>query len=152
MAKDIDRVLSEMEYGGRSKVLALGIYKGFQYVVRNTRGSHPCGYVNISGYESVLRNENNNLTEYETERYGWIDCHGGVTFADTAIWPFAGGYWVGWDYAHLGDRCQYSSFVTDGMMYGTGCVVYECKHVIDQIVDRLNEKGVKIRNNENVFE
>lgn len=150
MAKDIDRVLSEMEYGGRSKVLALGIYKGFQYVVRNTRGSHPCGYVNISGYESSLRDESYNLTEYESERYGWIDCHGGVTFAGTAIRPYAGGYWVGWDYGHYRDYIPADSFFSQGQRHTTNEVVCECKHVIDQIVDRLNEKGVKI--NASVFE
>lgn len=143
MAKDIDRFLAEMDYGGEAKVLALGIYKGFQYHVVNCKGRHPCGYVNISGYESELRDETFGLTEYENERYCWIDCHGGVTFADTAIWPFAGGYWVGWDYGHYRDYMPDDLYFSQGRRHTTNEVVCECKYVIDQIVDRLKEKGVK---------
>jgi hypothetical protein len=39
-----------------------------------------------------------------------IDCHGGVTFADSGTkegkWP-EGFYWYGWDYAHSGDLSPY---------------------------------------------
>lgn len=37
-----------------------------------------------------------------------LEVHGGLTFADKGHgqWP-EGKYWIGWDYAHAGDKCFY---------------------------------------------
>lgn len=134
MASDIDRRLKDMAYGsGETECIALGIYRGFQYAVYNIRGSHPCGYVNISGHENELISSRD--SSYDWDRFSWLDCHGGVTYAETNLSTFTGGYWIGWDYAHLGD---YSHGIDNfGICHYTGEIVLECKHVINQICKRL---------------
>ena len=143
--KDVDRVIAEMAYGETgTRTLAVGVYRGFQYTVLNVRGMHPCGYVNVSGYERELAEEDD--TGHDIFRYRWIDCHGGITYARVGVWKFAGGYWLGWDYGHLGDYTVFprgeGSFC--GMPYFVKDVVYECKRVIDQIVERLRSRGIKL--------
>ena len=134
MESNIDRRLADMKYGsGRTECLALGIYRGFQYAVYNNRGSHPCGYVNISGHENELIGDPE--ATYDFEHFYWLDCHGGVTYAESYLGNFAGGYWIGWDYAHLGDYNRHCDEF--GVKHNTGEVVCACKNVIDQICDRL---------------
>lgn len=136
MSKNIDRRLADMEYNndGMSRCLAVGVYRGFQYAVFNIRGVNPCGYVNILGHENELIDDPE--ATYDWEHFNWLDCHGGVTYAEAGLGSFAGGYWIGWDYAHYND---YVSFAGDvfGRRYCTGEIVLECKNVINQICERL---------------
>ena len=136
MSKDIDRRLADMEYNndGMSSCLALGIYRGFQYAVYNIRGSHPCGYVNISGHENELIDDPE--ATYDFEKFYWLVCHGGVTYAEAGLSSFAEGYWIGWDYAHYNDYVPFAGGVF-GKRHYTDEIVLECKNVIDQICERM---------------
>lgn len=131
---DCDRFIAEMEYGDSTQdVLALGIYHRFQYVIKNIKGSHPCGYVNVSACECDLDLPQD--CEYDTEKWEWVDCHGGITYSDHGLHPFAGGYWIGWDYAHLYDWCGLCCI--GGLKYTTEDVILECYSVIRQIEARI---------------
>lgn len=124
--------IAEMEYdnSGDTRILAKGVYKGLQYIVLNIRGTHPCGYVNVA---------NTKFDKLDYLDLDCINCHGGLTYSSEYA-PFKGeedGWWLGWDYAHLGDynvlsvRSEKKDF---SKKYTTDDVVYECIHVINQIV------------------
>ena len=71
-------------------VLDKGEFKGFEYKIISY-GTHPCCYVAIP--------EGHNFYNKHYEDID-IECHGGVTYSEKEE---DGKYWVGWDYAHLGD-------------------------------------------------
>ena len=117
----------EMEYSTErtsSHVLARGCYNGHPFLVINSHGYIPCGYVNAAG--TAL--EGKEWDEID------IDCHGGITFADKfAPVTCEDGWWIGWDYAHLNDYDPTLPYTDDGQKYDTADVVRECVSVIDQI-------------------
>ncbi len=86
-------ILKEMHYQRKDicETLANGTYKGHEYIVRNY-GSHPCCYVSIPEGQAI--NEDS------------IVCHGGITYTGESLPQeecINGVWWIGWDYAHLGD-------------------------------------------------
>lgn len=103
--------MKAMEYGKdiNAEVLYHGTIDGFECVIVNTRGSHPCAYINVP--KSVLDKYENPELDYDK----WFaDCHGGFTYASTkapAIDSEETGFWLGWDYAHCDD---YTCVVIDG--------------------------------------
>lgn len=109
---------------GEASVLAMGEYKGFEFVAINMGGSHPCGYVNVES------------TKLECEFYNDInvECHGGITFSGTKS-MMEHGWWIGWDYAHSGDFMPYYTAEEQKhcVKYTTAYVVQECVNVIEQI-------------------
>ena len=95
--------MKQMEYGKNidREVLYHGNIDGVECAIVNTRGSHPCAYINVP--KSILDKYNNPELDYDK----WFaDCHGGFTYADTkapGIDSEEDGFWLGWDYAHCGD-------------------------------------------------
>ena len=95
--------MKKMEYGKecKSDVLYHGTIDGFECAIVNTRGSHPCAYINVP--KSVL----DKYKEPELDYDRWYsDCHGGFTYANIkcpGIDSDERGFWLGWDYAHCGD-------------------------------------------------
>lgn len=73
---------------------------GYGIMVKNIRGSHPCGYVRLPDEIAVKVMEAD--SKYCEESI-WIDAdiHGGITYSGL-MGDFAG-YFIGWDYAHYGD-------------------------------------------------
>lgn len=142
MTGDFDRIIKPMVYGAvNDHIIAYGIYKGVQYAVVNFRGSHPCGYVNIGGHKSELE-VNGLFSKFGTELFDWIDCHGGITYARPYLESFDGGFWIGWDYAHLNDYVYgIASWFYNARKYTVNEIVSECKIVIDQIVEKLDERA-----------
>ena len=54
---------------------------------------------------------------YREYRYGKIkvSCHGGLTYSEKGIGPlFPDAFWIGWDYAHFGDRIELPSYGRKG--------------------------------------
>lgn len=126
----------KMDYdnsGIKDHILAAGSYRGYEFIVINVRGSHPCGYVNVEG------------SVFEKRDYDEIDieCHGGLTFSSSGLLCNNRGWWIGWDYAHLGDRLgcnlRYHSNPED-REWTTEEVVDECKKVINQVIRKEDKK------------
>lgn len=88
--------MKEMIYGGEGGLLGVeDIGDGYKLAVTNTKGSHPCAYVQWPDIEKL-----------ETYDDIWVDAevHGGFTFLGTLKTTYdLDGIWLGWDYAHLGD-------------------------------------------------
>lgn len=79
---------------------------GFEIAIINVRGDHPCGYINVP--KQFLEKYDSPKLDYDM----WgAEVHGGFTYADTILNLFdfdcshKDGFWLGWDYAHLGDYC-----------------------------------------------
>jgi len=78
------------------------VYKGFTYKILDM-GTHPCAYVQIPK-DHMLYN-----VGYDSIR---IDVHGGLTYAGLGKGKEEGEYWIGWDYAHLGDYYDHDKITT----------------------------------------
>ena len=127
----------DMEYSdsGQSCVLARGCYDGFHFLVTNSHGYIPCGYVNVA-LSALNGKEWCDIKD--------IDCHGGLTFSGKyAPVTCEDGWWIGWDYAHWGDFSPMISCASEGERYDTADVVRECVTVIRQVVDISTKGGAK---------
>ena len=103
--------MKAMEYGKDiiREVLYHGVIDGVECAIINTRGSHPCAYINVP--KSILDKYDN--PELDCDKW-YADCHGGFTYANIKCHGIDGdekGFWLGWDYAHCDD---YTCTVVDG--------------------------------------
>ena len=103
---------------------------GTGIVVKNIRGSHPCGYITFPKIE-MLNGDYDSL---------WLEnsyAHGGFTFLDRLSKgneEYFEGFWIGWDYAHYGDYCCYGpDFESEGKMYTTEEIIEEANKMLDDI-------------------
>lgn len=108
-------------------ILADGVYKGYKARVISY-GTHPCCYIKLEQghrfYETPWHDVN-------------VGVHGGITFAERVGKNYGwddgrleDGFWIGWDYAHLGD-CM------DGTCEGKRYSVYELVSDIRDAVDQM---------------
>ena len=98
--------MKEMIYSGNgiTELLAIEWFNdGTAYAVVNTRGSHPCAYIQFPGIEKIKSYDDVDLFYDEADDF-WI--HGGFTFLGTYENLGLPGIWLGWDYAHYGDWTQ----------------------------------------------
>lgn len=116
------------------EILDEGIYHNYHYAIVSL-GSHPCAYIEIpEGHR------------YYGEVYDEIplDCHFGLTYADdTGIlngYNYRSGYWIGWDYAHLGDYYCAKGYSKSPLLkrWTTEEILAEVKDVINQLVEGDN--------------
>ena len=118
------RILKEMVYGGRcdGDILADGTYNGHEVRVISY-GTHPCCYVKLDKDNKYYGKEWHDVM---------LDVHGGITFSEEVSGEqrWSDGWWVGWDYAHLGD-CYYP--IDDGLKYTTEMLVEDIKNVVKQL-------------------
>ena len=108
-------------------------YKNYNYYILNL-GTHPTAYIEIpKGHK------------YYKKHYDRIDLyvHGGLTYSDSELMCVPSKSWfIGWDYAHLGDYLGYEE--TYGInprdkKWTTEEIIEDCKMAIDQIVE-MEEK------------
>ena len=110
-----------------------GIYKNFHYAIISL-GSHPCAYVELPREHKYYGLEYDDIP---------IECHYGLTYSsnDGIVFPAENenhkdGFWIGWDYAHLGDYV-YNSFYSCShkeKQWTTEEIFEEVKDVIEQLV------------------
>lgn len=136
--------MKEMVYYKESdrtiEVLDKGTYNGYKYVIISYR-IHPCCYIHIP--------ENDPLYEidYYDEDNKYIDkisVHGGITYTGY-LNPKTrkinkNAWWIGWDYAHLGDR--------SGDLCGKEWTTKELLEDVHSCIDQLNELKEKYNNQE----
>lgn len=129
----------EMMYGDENlqktktcKTLAAGDYKGIQFKIVNTCGTHPCGYINVPATYGL--NE---------EKYNFYP-HGGITFIEFVshghgldLPKIKNNLWLGWDFAHLGDYTSYSN----GHKWTTEEILEDMKEAIDGYIGYIGEGG-----------
>ena len=127
------KYIKEMKYysdkpWGYKERIAEGEYKGFDFYVLNL-GTHPCAYIDVSETELAGK-------YYDDIN---IDCHCGITYAcETLATVDKSGWFIGWDYAHIGDFVSRTTyFDIEGRRWTTEEIVVECKMVIDQICEIL---------------
>ena len=129
--------IKEMEYGKerRIELLCKDKYKNYKYYVLNL-GTHPTAYIEIPKENKLYRKSYNEIYEIGCD----IDVHYGLTYSDNELMGVKSENWfIGWDYAHLGDYCGYEecmpeSIRTYGKKWTTEEIIEECKNAIDQII------------------
>ncbi|MFW6173501.1 MAG: hypothetical protein ACOC5T_07145 [Elusimicrobiota bacterium] len=116
-------------------------YKGTEYLVYwFDEVGHYNGYVRILDnhpYNKKVDKKEKVFGEEVSTGYDDIpiDCHGGLTFSVRITkrnkYPqgFTEGAWIGWDYAHSGDKTKYF----EGKEWTAEEVEEECKNVINQL-------------------
>lgn len=128
-------------------------FRGLEYTTwENPATGSLCGYVKLPAkhpFIELLKKK----TYYKLFSgkkmviYGYdklpIECHGGLTFGTNVRKPyhdFTKGWWIGWDYAHLGDCCPKLPLRMGEKerLWSEKEVIAECKAVIKQVLDALN--------------
>lgn len=129
--------IKEMEYGKerRIELLCKDKYKNYNYYVLNL-GTHPTAYIEIPKENKLYRKSYDEIYEIGCD----IDVHGGLTYSDNELMGVKSKNWfIGWDYAHIGDYCGYEEYMpesvrTYGKKWTTEEIIEECKNAIDQII------------------
>lgn len=85
----------------KAEILKEGQYQGYQYTII-TMGTHPCSYIKLpEGHK------------YNGKHYDEIplECHCGLTYSKDKLMGGnkEGEWYIGWDYAHLGDHLSYNN-------------------------------------------
>lgn len=99
--------MKQMIYQKDRKIELLdeGTCFGYKYYILNL-GTHPTAYVKIPKKHPYF-GKNYNLID--------IYVHGGLTYSDFKLWisevDVKKGWFIGWDYAHLGDYCGYEEML-----------------------------------------
>ena len=121
-----------------------GKYLGYKWMVARMEIGHLCGYVRLwEGHPLEIL--------WKTQEYPYnsidVDCHGGLTFSEKLtkkdiIAGFTPGYWIGWDYAHVGDEMILPERTIHGRHWKENEVIEECFSVIRQLDEKYSrEKG-----------
>lgn len=114
-------------------LLDSGTYKGIDYIILSL-GSHPTAYVRVPKNHLYFKVEDHNIYD--------IECHGGLTYSNETVKKSdKKGWWLGWDYAHLGDYTGYDglSLRTGDRKWSTEEILDEVKNVIEQLKGAKNE-------------
>jgi len=125
-------------YKGFRETLDEGVYKGINYQIRSL-GAYPCAYIGLPPDHPFSGKTANEIH---------LDCHGGLTYS---FIDYKGRvhdiglpkeyYWIGWDYAHLGDYSSYTSNSLCEDYYNKQWTTKEIKEEVENVIDELVEKG-----------
>lgn len=138
---------------GVTRLLHVEECNGEQIVVLNIRGSHPCAYVTVPESETKV-----NLSKIENEIYDYYytengaDVHGGFTYGKYGK-PFESdnireAFWLGWDYAHLGDYCCYG----EGLPSMFKPKAYEKMWTTEEIVEAARDVAGHVKYDEDMYD
>lgn len=113
-----------------SEILYSDTYKGLDFYVVSY-GTHPCCYIGM--YEDD-KNYNVDYSEIDLNVHGGLTYSGNLTHlpVDHKKW------WIGWDYAHVGDR--FGEYYQSGHTWKTTELIKECIQAIDEIRGDNNGK------------
>ena len=98
--------MKKMIYSSKRKreLLGKGKYLDYNYYILNL-GTHPTAYVEIPKNHKYFKKHYNDIN---------IAVHGGLTYSENYLWLEVNeedfkirGWFIGWDYAHLGDYIGY---------------------------------------------
>lgn len=118
--------MKEMVYTPRrqkAEILYESELNGFEYFIVSF-GTHPCCYIKIPEEHELFGLDYDKIYELDYD----IPCHGGLTYSDDRLLDKEKGWYLGWDYAHLGD---YSPMLEpDGRKYSVSVLIAEVVEVI----------------------
>lgn len=128
--------MSEMVYSNRriTEVLLEGEYLGYEWVIASY-GTHPCAYVKLPNNSKLIP-----LGEEIP-----VSCHGGITYTSSKGLPQLKtaekneGCYIGWDYAHAGDRIGLNQFEWD-KRWTVAEIQEEVYEIIEQLIKLV--KGI----------
>ena len=110
-------------------LLCHGQYEGFDFYIYNL-GGYPTAYVGLPKGHPLY---NKTLGDIELTD---IDVHGGITYAEPYLtFNTPEGWYIGWDYAHMGDyrTSSIAMLESPGHKYTTEEMIDDCESVIDAI-------------------
>lgn len=123
----------QMEYGTKIivEVLLEGTYKGYQFYILSL-GTHPTAYIEIPKESKLFGKDYGDIN---------ISVHGGLTYSSNHLQDIKKDTWfIGWDYAHLGDYFGLDSlFDTDinrkSKKWTTEEIFEDVVNAIEQIIE-----------------
>lgn len=112
------------------ELLFNGIYKGIHYYIMSY-GSHPCAYVEIPKNNEIFEKC---YMDLEID----FDIHGGITYSRDYLkigdnTELANSWFIGWDYAHVGDFKLIGNYVEEGKEWTTEELQDDCIYFIEQL-------------------
>ena len=113
------------------ELLYKGNYKGYDYYILNL-GTHPTAYIEIPKGHKFYKKHYDRID---------LNVHGGLTYSDSELMGIKSTSWfIGWDYAHLGDYLGYEvkfefARCLDDKKWTTEEIIKDCKNAIDQIIE-----------------
>ena len=118
-----------------SENLMYGKYKGYYYNIVDNH-SHPTAYVGVNKSNKYYQ------VDYDTI-HDMIDLsvHGGLTYSAHCPyypWPHLNLWWLGWDYAHLGDHYAYDKPLPSDKT-GKKWTLFEILSDTLEVIDQLCE-------------
>lgn len=107
----------------KAEILHKDELNGFEYFIVSF-GTHPCCYIKIPEKHELF-----GLSYDDVYESGYdVPCHGGLTYSDDHLLEEEKGWYIGWDYAHLGD---YSPMLEPyGTKYSISMLIAEVVEVI----------------------
>ncbi len=128
------KIINEMTYQSTRKVELLydGEHKGFSYFILSL-GTHPTAYVRIPRSHKLYGKKYDDID---------IDVHGGLTYSSNDLMDIETDDWfIGWDYAHVGDYAGYDESLPEFMRSNNDKkwtveeIIKDCESVIDQVIN-----------------
>ena len=113
------------------ELLCHGSYEDYEFYIYNHCG-YPTAYVKLPQNHPLYSKTTN---DYELEE---IDVHGGISYSNDTLGRHPKGWYIGWDYAHMGDyrTCRIAMLNAPGKKYTTEEIIVDCQSVIDQLKER----------------
>ena len=126
-----------------AQVLYLGKYKRYDFFILNL-GTHPTAYVRIPRTHPFFGKD----YDYCSPPHGFEGgpftfSNSSANFANFLDTPIPGGWYLGWDYAHINDWLGYLSDEQNIQMgnhkHTTEEMILDCKNVIEYLLEVKNE-------------
>lgn len=129
----------------KCELLYKGTHKNYNYYILNL-GTHPTAYIEIPKGTKLYGKDYHEIYDICD-----IDVHGGLTYsASDLIGEKDNSWFIGWDYAHVGDYMGYYAdmkewglnsinLLADDKKWTTEEIIEECKSAIEQIIDLESE-------------
>ena len=136
------------------EVLCLDKYHNYDFLIVNM-GTHPTAYVRIPKthpfYQTFYDYINPEPVGFEAGPFTFS--RNSSEFASYLDTPIPNGWYLGWDYAHIGDfigghsdRYPYSS----GRKYTTENIIADCKYIINYLLENKNVTRSEEKTNSNL--
>ncbi|MCM1556902.1 MAG: hypothetical protein NC087_05135 [Anaeroplasma bactoclasticum] len=118
--------MNEMKYDITRRVTILDQGKiGIHRYAILSLGTHPVAYVEIPSNHPVFKKHYSDIE---------IEVHGGLTYGGDAYWiEDDGSFWIGWDYAHVGDYTSLCYNSPDSKKWTTSEIYDDVLSVIKQL-------------------
>ena len=114
----------------KMEILQDNKYRGYRYIILSM-GTHPTAYIEIPKGHILDGKDGDELD---------INVHGGITYSRHEMYGIKTDNWyIGWDYAHLGDYLGYEEELyprANHKKWSTAEIERDCKKAIEEIIDK----------------